>query len=97
MPSIKMRPDIFEAEYKAAVKSVAEKLKEKIKEKGDGAFGSRHEILGVLLEEFDEFREAVRLRGNSKDVLDQLEAELKDIAVAAIWEIASIQTRKVDW
>lgn len=97
MPTISPRPHIFEEEHKAAVKSVIEKLREKIKEKGPGAFCSRHEILGVLMEEFDEYRDAVRLRGSGKETLDQLEAELKDIAVAAIWGITSIQSRKVEW
>lgn len=97
MPTIEPRPHIFEEEHIAAVKSVVQKLREKIKEKGPGAFCSRHEILGVLMEEVDEYREAVRLPGSGKETLDQLEAELKDIAVAAIWGIASIQTRKVDW
>lgn len=44
-----------------------------------------HELLGVMHEEFDEFADEVRDNNSAK-----AREELLDIAVAAIWGIASI-------
>ena len=38
-------------------------LERRLAQKGYGSYSSRHEILGILVEELDELRDAVRLDG----------------------------------
>lgn len=59
---------------------------------GDHSFGSSHESLGILSEEMWELTEAV----TSND-RDDVRAELRDIAVAAIWALASEEAGGWDW
>ena len=75
-----------------AIESVIAKLNERIGEKGDHSFVSSHEILGILAEEQSELVDAVR----ANDV-DQVNKEAHDIAVAAIWAIASDMAGGLDW
>lgn len=76
-----------------AVNVVHDKLLYRANQKGLGTYASIHEALGILMEEMTEFTDEVHAK-NSKQ--NQIE-ELKDIAVGAIWAIASIQTGGVDW
>ena len=62
------------------------------KKKGLGAFVSSHEILGVLTEEFDELKDAVRDNDTA-----QLKMELLDIMIGAFWGICSIEQSTLDW
>lgn len=54
-------------------------------EKGRGSLVTPHEILGVLDEEYDELREAVR-----SNIGRAVYEELKDIAVGALFGMASM-------
>jgi hypothetical protein len=60
--------------------------------KGESAFASRHEILGVVTEEYIELIDAVRASD-----LDTVHRELEDIAVACIFGIACIKNGNMDW
>lgn len=73
----------------AAIAEVRGKLIERLAEKGWGTFASSHETLGIIAEEYDELLEAVR--GND---LMEVDAELKDLAVAAILGMASITANR---
>jgi hypothetical protein len=70
---------------------LAKRLKAERKKKGDGVFASRHEISGVVREEYREFDDEVQ-RGH----LDDIERELLDLAVAALWGVVSIK-EGMDW
>lgn len=61
-------------------------LEARIREKGDGAFVSIHEMRGVLSEEWQELKEAM----HSKKLPD-IEAELMDLAVGAIFAYACLR------
>lgn len=71
-----------------AVRQALSELEHRIKEKGDRAFISDHEALGVIAEEYDELLEAVRSNDPEKVM-----HELRDVIVGALWGIASILTR----
>jgi len=64
----------------------------RLKQKGYGTFTSRHEILGVITEEYKEFKDAV----HSKDY-KQMENELIDIAVGAIFGVVCFREKTIDW
>lgn len=87
------RQQLATAEFESALNSVAEKLDFRRRQKGDGTFASIHEALGVLQDELTEFRDEVHAKTNRTAQVE----ELKDIAVGAIWAIASIESGGVDW
>jgi NTP pyrophosphatase (non-canonical NTP hydrolase) len=60
--------------------------------KGWGTFASRHEVLGSITEEYFELIDAI----HHNDVY-ACEKELADIAVAAIFGIACIKQKSLDW
>lgn len=49
---------------------------------------SGHEILGIIEDEVQEYRDEVHAKSPAEHKVE----ELKDIAVAAVWGIASIQS-----
>ena len=57
------------------------------RDKGDGVLVSRHEILGVVIEEVRELERAVE-----SSTLASISDELLDIAVACVVGLASIRT-----
>lgn len=69
------------------------KLLYRLDQKGPGVMASSHEILGIIQDEVIEYRDEVHKKSNAGAKIE----ELKDIAVAAIFGIASIQTDGVDW
>lgn len=87
-----LRPTITPKEIEAAMMLVQCNLKNRLNEKGDGAFASRHEILGTITEEYTELIEAVQ-EGSLQDV----ENELIDITVAGLFGIACVYAKKVQW
>ena len=76
-----------------AINSVVEKLEFRVGQKGLGSMASSHEILGILTDELAKFRDEV----HQKSGADRKVAELIDVAVAAIFGIASIKSGGVDW
>jgi len=85
------------------------KIKERLDEKGYHCWKSRHEILGIVAEEYHEVVDAVQT--NRVDNTDSLEAqkinadrdkqylehELLDLAVAAILGYINVKNKKTDW
>lgn len=69
-----------------AIESVKAKIKQRIAQKGAGLFVDPHQIYGIVAEEVKETMDAL----HENDLYD-MQKELKDIAVAAIWGIASIE------
>ncbi len=68
-------------------------MEEVLKRKGRGAFVSRHEILGVIEDECIELVNAVQAKRGLKDIRH----ELLDIAVAALFGVACIEAKVLDW
>lgn len=75
-----------------AVEKTVEKLKFRLEQKGYGTFASRHEILGVITEEYKEFVDAV----HSKNY-DDMKEEIMDLAVGCIFGLACFDEKTVDW
>ena len=69
-----------------ASQSVIRKMNERVDEKGNGLFVDKHQIYGIVAEELKELMDAL----HANDI-EGMKRELKDIAVAAIWGIASIE------
>lgn len=67
-------------------------LFERLEQKGYGTWTSRHEVLGIITEEYTELVEAVH-SGTTQNI----EAELVDIAVACLFSIACINEKGLDW
>ena len=82
------RPVVGAAAHEYAVNHVRMNLEKRIKEKGPGSYAGRHEIAGVLLEEFDELRAV--LQNDSRHGTKHFIAELSDIAVVCLFGIASL-------
>lgn len=86
------RPKITDNEINNMIAIFVDNLKFEIDRKGNGAFVSRHEVSGVLREEYEEFGEAVHSGSNEKIV-----SELIDIMVASFWGAVSVHNKKTDW
>ena len=83
-----MRPKVGKEHLNRAMTIFNRALKKAIEEKGDGAFVSQHEALGVITEEQLELVQAVRANN-----ADCERSELLDVAISAIWEVASMFAR----
>jgi hypothetical protein len=82
------RNKVTEEQLKKALDLFIKALRTAIKKKGDSAFASQHEALGVITEEQWELVQAVQ-RNNPDYELE----ELLDVGVSVIWEIASMYSR----
>jgi len=67
-------------------------IQARLAEKGPGTFASRHEIQGVLDEEFHELREALQ-----SNIEKDYYKELMDIAVGAVFGMACMVEGTMDW
>jgi NTP pyrophosphatase (non-canonical NTP hydrolase) len=85
------RSQLTEEQVMAAVEKTLEKLKFRLNQKGYGTFSSRHEILGVITEEYKEFVDAV----HSKDY-DEMKSEIMDLAVGCIFGLACFDAETID-
>lgn len=65
---------------------VKKKILLRLDEKGNGLFVDKHQIYGIVAEEVKELLDAL----HANDI-EGMKRELKDIAAAAIWGIASIE------
>ena len=86
------RQQITQTQAKDADSVVRMKLIDRLNEKGYGALVSRHEILGVLTEEYHEAVKAVE-----SESIQEVRDELIDLAVGCIFGVACIDARAVDW
>lgn len=79
------RPAVNQEHLVVVVDRVIKALQKAMQEKGNGAFVSIGEIRGYLDEEVGEFHEAQHLNKGEDD-------ELVDVAVTAIFGLASMET-----
>jgi len=87
------RQRIPDFHWKAAVREVEAKLMYRVGQKGPGTLVSSHEILGIITEEYHEYIEEV-----TKNAPEEAKVqELLDIAVAALFGVASIRAGGVQW
>ena len=86
------RPELTADDINIAVRKLQKEVARRLNEKGKGSFASRHEILGVITEEYHELIEAVTLKP-----LANVEDELFDLAVGAVISAACTMAGKVDW
>jgi hypothetical protein len=76
-----------------AIRDLGIKLEYRLNQKGHGTFASNHEILGIIQEELTEYEAAIHTNACNEEKIKELE----DIAVAALFGIASIQSGGIDW
>lgn len=86
------RPPVEEYDIDKTIDEIKNRLYVRLGQKGDGILASSHEVLGVISEEFDEYKGSV----HDNDATAQHE-ELMDIAVAAVMGMASMKSGKMDW
>ena len=86
------RPEITDQDINDAVCRVRKEIARRLNEKGPGSFASRHEILGIMTEEFSKLTHAVECES-----LDRVGQELIDLAVGGLLGLACIKAGKLDW
>jgi len=86
------RIQIKNKEINQAIEDVRNILAVELERKGRGSFASSHETYGVILEEVDEYWDAVK----KSSAVGQRE-ELIDIAVAALFGLACLDSSTLDW
>lgn len=87
-----MRAQITGENVNLVFKDLQRETAMRLNEKGNHILLSRHEIIGVITEEYNELVRAVE-QGSLADVED----ELKDIVVGGIVALASLKTGEVEW
>jgi len=87
------RPLLGSKHFNDALRQLEEKIEYRLEQKGFHSMSSVHEILGILEEEMLEYKIAVQQNTLPKYKVE----ELLDIAVGAIFGIASIQSEGIDW
>ena len=86
------RIEITADDINIVINKLQKEVARRLNEKGKGSFASRHEILGIIAEEYHELVGAVE----SKSLTD-VEDELFDLAVGAVISAACTMAGKVDW
>jgi NTP pyrophosphatase (non-canonical NTP hydrolase) len=86
------RTQLTDEQIMKAVDKTIEKLKFRLKQKGYGTFASKHEILGVITEEYKEFVDAV----HSKNY-EEMKSEIIDLAVGCMFGLACFEEETIDW
>ena len=88
-----LRPQIKKAIIHTVVGKTRNRLFARLEEeKGFGSWLSRHEILGMLTEEYNETVNAVH-----KGTIEDVYKELEDVAVGCIFAMACIKSGTLDW
>jgi len=87
------RHQLKTADLTKAARDTTLKLFFRADQKGMGAMASSHEILGIIEDEVQEYRDEVHAKADAQLKIE----ELKDIAVACLFGIASIESGGVDW
>jgi hypothetical protein len=86
------RREILKENIERAISQLNDHLSGILTRKGTKTFASRHEIMGLLLEEFNELE-----RANHKDDNEEFKYELLDLAATAIFAIACLDQNTLDW
>lgn len=87
-----IRPEITNPQIIDAMETLRTRLDYHLILKGPGAFLSRHEILGVVTEEYHETINAVQ-----NESLQRVKEELIDIAAACVFGCACIDAGATQW
>ena len=87
------RQQLTTEDFEAAKAELSAMLSFRMKQKGMGVMSSNDEILGAIYREFTEYYESVQERLSDEEKVH----ELLDIAVAALWGIASIRSGGIDY
>ena len=90
-----MRTQITKDWIDEATTATYKKLYERLDKKGYGSYSGRHEILGIITEEFWELVEAVRSQPISGDK-NTVREELIDIAIGCIFGVACIDSSAIE-
>lgn len=88
---MKARVPVNNSRIKTVISELSGAINRRIEKHGRDSFIGPHEIYGVLAEEVDEYKAELR---NDADVERHI-AELFDIAVAALFGIASLRANRV--
>jgi len=88
-----LRPQLDANDFNLTFTQLQKKVQDRLNEKGNGIIISRHEMLGIIAEEYNELLRAVE----SGNLFIDVEDELVDITVAGIVSIASLKTGGVQW
>jgi hypothetical protein len=89
-----------------AMDALRAELGRRLSEKGQGTFASKHEVLGVVTEEYEEVSDAVHRGKVERGPLTEfnvraagpfLRDELLDLAVACVFGVACIDAKTMDW
>jgi NTP pyrophosphatase (non-canonical NTP hydrolase) len=86
-----MRKQLTHEQIQTAVDKTTQKLNYRLAQKGFGTFASRHEILGTITEEYYELIEAVHANKP-----EEMQEELLDLAVGAIFAVACLDQGTLD-
>jgi NTP pyrophosphatase (non-canonical NTP hydrolase) len=78
-----VRPEVSKEHILAGLEDITAKLTKRLVQKGYGSYASRHEILGILLEEMDEVVEAIR--SDHEQGYVEFKKELLDVAIGALF------------
>ena len=89
---VQHRKQLSEFDIGLTVASMEVQINKVLNKKGSGAWLSRHELLGVLTEEYHEVVDAVH-SGKQDDIA----AELMDVAVTCLFGITCIKKKTLDW
>jgi len=87
-----IRPELQTEDLLRVLAQLKQKYNDRVDKHGPGILVSSHEILGVVVEEYDEVKaevQANRLQG--------LHRELEDLAVACIVGMVSLRSGRVQW
>jgi hypothetical protein len=82
------RPDMGHDDVERIITGIKDQLYRVVAKKGTGCFISRHEVLGSLTEEYNEFVEAIHSK-NNVSIMD----ELTDVAIVSIFGLISLEKR----
>jgi hypothetical protein len=74
------------------IREIRDRFGERLDEKGLHGCASIHEILGVMVEEHEELKDAVGINSHG-----DVRKELLDIIVGALWGIVSLDSDALDW
>jgi len=92
MGNLSKREKVTSRALDQAKLQILDKLGHILHKRGVGTYASRHEIAGLIAEEYHELLEA--LKNND---MEEFKQELLDIAVACLFGIACIDDETLDW
>lgn len=86
------RPEYTAADMSVVIEKACAELNRRTKEKGAHCLASRHEIMGMVMEEYRELEMALE-----EPSLCYMKRELADLVVAGLLGLISIERKSLDW